>query len=279
MTTYTRIGAGASNIAVSSSNPTTDYMEDVIFGSFGDVVSVTAKGKTLLKFGDRTDLGTGMTTLAQFGSGILNEDYQTTNSITHIASTSANDTEEVKYEYHTVSGTGTDAQFTFGIGTVTLQGQTKTALPVACARVSRVYNNDSTLLEGTVYVAQDVTFTSGVPQTAAAIHAVISAGEQQTFKAATTISNSDYYILTSGLVEVGKKTNAVVDFRLEVRQVGGVFRPVAFATCGQGDMQTIDINPPAIVPKNADVRITAAASTTNVEAGGWFNGYLAAVQS
>lgn len=36
---------------------------------------------------------------------------------------------------------------------------------------------------------------------------------------------------------------------------------------------------PAIVPKNADVRITATASTTNVEAGGWFNGYLAAVTS
>lgn len=255
------------------------YMaEQIIENTFGDKVSVLDKKKTLLKFGKRTDLGsTTRSTLAIMG-GNLNETYVTDNTITHFSSSSANDTGDCYIEGHTVTGTGTSAQFTFVTQTVTLAGQTKTALTTPLARVSRVANTSATEWEGDIYVAEDVTFTNGVPQTASAIHIQVPAGEQQSFKAASTISNSDYYIITGGAVTVDKKTNAVVDFRLEVRLVGGVFRPVALISCTQGDAKFIPLDPPAIVPKNADFRITGIASTTSVEAGAWVNGYLASVQ-
>jgi len=250
--------------------------EAIIEDTYGDTVSVAAKKKTLLKFGDRSDLAaTTRSTVAELGLAALNETYVTTDAITHFASSSGSDTGDCYIEGHTVTGTGTSAQFTFVTQTVTLAGQTRTALTTPLARVSRVANPTSTEWVGNIYVAEDVSFASGVP--ASASHIMVPAGEQQSLKAATTISNSDYYIITSGAVEVGKKTNAVVDFRLEVRLVGGVFRPVAFVSCSQGDSKFIPISPPAIVPKNADVRITALASTTNVEAGAWFNGYLASV--
>ena len=253
--------------------------ERAIESDFGDTASVIAKNKSLLKFGSITNLGTSRSTIGTWGSGEINETYVTTNAITHFASSDGGDTGDMVVEGHTVSGTGTDAEFTFVVQTVTLDGQTKTALTTPLARCSRVYNTTGTEWVGDIYIAQDVTFTSGVPQTASAIHMVVPAGEQQSFKAATTISNADYYILSEFLVSVGKKTNAVVDFRLEIRRVGGVFRPVSFATVSDGNSVTTLFNPPVIVPKNADVRLTAEASTTNVAASGWFNGYLALVTS
>lgn len=252
-------------------------VEQIIQDTYGDTVSVAQKKKTLLKFGKRTDLGsTNYSTLAIMG-GNDNETFVTTNAITHFASSSGSDTGDCYIEGHTVSGTGADAQFTFVTQTVTLAGQTKTALTTPLARVSRVANTSATAWVGNIYVAEDVTFTGGVPQTATAIHIQVPAGEQQSFKAATTISKADYYIVTGGTVAVAKKTNAVVDFRLEVRLVGGVFRPVALVSCTQGDSKFIPLDPPVIVPANADVRIAALASTTAVEASGWINGYLAKV--
>ncbi len=47
-----------------------------------DTVSIQAKKKTLLKFGDKADLGTSSATLAKLGSGEDNETYVTTNAIT-----------------------------------------------------------------------------------------------------------------------------------------------------------------------------------------------------
>ncbi len=251
--------------------------EREIYKTFGDTVSAWDKGKSLLKFGDRDDLGTSRTTLAALGSGILNETYVTTNIITHFASSSGSDLLTMKVEGHTVVGTGTDSAFTFLVQEVTLVGQTKTALTTPLARVSRIYNSSATLWVGDIYVAQDVTFTSGVPQTATAIHIKVLAGEQQSLKAATTISNVDYWIVNGWLTEVDRKANAIVDFRLELRLAGGVFRPVAFTSVTQGTTVDIPFRPPLIVPSNADVRVTATASTTGVEAGSWVNGVLAIV--
>lgn len=250
--------------------------EIIIEDTFGDVVSVQDKKKTLLKFGDRDDVGTSRATVARLGSGELHETYVSSNTITHVASDSGSDTGSATIEYHTVDGSG---NFTFGVQTVTLAGTTKTALTTPCARVSRMYNPTATEWVGNIYVAEDVTFTGGVPQTASAVHLVVSAGEQQSFKAATTISNSDYYIVTGGTVSVLKKTSATVDFRLEVRQKGGVFRPVAIVGASTTGVNSVyvPLYPPVIVPANADVRITAVSSAASTEVAGWMQGYLASV--
>lgn len=250
--------------------------EQIIQDTYSDTVSVADKKKTLLKFGNRTDLGsTTRSTIGHLGLAALNETYVTTNAITHFASSSGSDTGDMYVEGHTVSGTGTSAQFTFVTQTVTLAGQTKTALTTPLARVSQVYNSSATDWVGDIYVAEDVAFTAGVP--ASGSHIKVPAGEQTSFKAATTVSNTDYGIIDEWVVTVGKKTNAVVDFRLEIREVGGVFRPKVFAEASQGETFMLRFEAPIIVPKNADVRVTALASATNVEAGSWFNGYLAKV--
>lgn len=71
-----------------------------------------------------------------------------------------------------------------------------------------------------------------------------------------------------------------VDFRLRVRDVGGVFRtinpPVTLNSTGKSHMTKV-YDPPIIVPKNSDIIITAVGSTTGIEVSAGFNSYLATV--
>jgi hypothetical protein len=242
-----------------------------IDNTYGD--RVRPKAKSLHKFGKNEDVGTSIETIWEQGG---NETYVTTNAIDKISSSSGSDTEVITIEGHTVSGTGTDAEFTFVVQTVTLVGQTETALTTPIARVSRAYNAGSTALVGDVYIYEDDTVTAGVPQTATKIHLKIPAGQNTSFKGATTFSNTDYFILTEVHFAVGKKAAATVDFDLEVRKVGGLFLPkfqTTLATTGSNSESEVFM-PYYIVPKNADVRIRAIASTTGVEADCNFEGIL-----
>lgn len=245
-----------------------------IVNTYGDLV--TTKGKSLFKFGKNEDLGTSSETIWEQGG---NETYATSDLITHVSSSSGSDTETIYYEGHTSTGSGASTQFTFISDTVTLVGQTKTALPTPVARISRSENQGSTALVGDVYFYEDDTVVTGVPQTASKIHMKIPAGGNNSFKGATTFSNVDYFVLTELHLAVGKKTSATVDFALEVRKVGGLFLPkfqTTLATTGSNS-ENIEFRPYLIVPKNADVRVVATASTTGVEADCNFEGFLVTV--
>lgn len=248
--------------------------------TFGDTVSVQEKKKTLLKFGKNVDLDTAWETVWVQGG---DETYVTDNLIDTISSSNAGDTQEVTIEGHTVSGTGTDAQFTFVVQTATLNGQNKVVLTTPLARVSRLANNSTTAFAGDIYVYEDDTLTGGVPNTASKIHLKVlgSAGDTQSFKAATTFSNSDYFICTGGWASVNKAASAAVDFEMQVRTVGSVFRPVARLSLNStgSTTQQITFDPPVIVPKNADMRVRAIASAVNCEVNASFYGYLAIVTS
>ena len=255
--------------------------ERVIEGTYGDVVSVKAKAKNLLKFGKNVDLDAGSSETIWATGG--NETYVTTNVIDTISSSSAGDTQSVVIEGHTVSGTGAASQFTFVSQTATLNGQNKVVLSTPLARVSRLSDTGSTDFAGDVYVYEDDTITGGVPNTASKIHisALGSIGDNQSFKAATTFSNTDYFICTGGWASVRRANTAVIDFIFEVRLPGGTFRPVSaltLNTAGAGFAQ-IDFKPYVIVPKNSDLRVVAISSTNNVQADASFQGYLAAVQA
>lgn len=254
--------------------------EQVILGTYGDTVSVAAKKKTLLKFGRRDNVGTTYRTLWNMPGTADHEAYPTTNAITHFASSDAGDTGSVAIEGHTVSGTGTSAEFTFVTQTVTLAGQTKTALTTPLARVNRVYNPTATEWLGSIYVAQDVTFTGGVPTVDSAVHMRTPAASNQSQKCATTISNLDYWIVTAVAGSILQKTSEFADLRLEVREVGGVFRErFNFAVSSSGGPTTrFEVYPPLIVPKNADIRMVAESGSANTIISAWINGYLAAVQ-
>ena len=256
------------------------YAERVIEGQYGHRVSVWEKSKQLLKFGRNAGLGTSLETVWEFGG---DETYVSDNLITHVSSSDASDTATVmKIEGHTVTGSGASAQYRFGLQSVTLDGQNKVALSRPLARSSRAFVESGTLA-GDFYVFEDDTLTNGVPDTDSKVHLTVegaTSGHTQSFKAATTFSDSDYFICTGGYAGVTKKTSASVDFVVEVRQPGGVFRPtagrVSLQSTGLSTAQ-IDFKPYVIVPKNSDIRIRAAASTTGVEVDASFSGYLAQV--
>jgi len=250
--------------------------EREIQATFGDVVSIDKKAKSLLKFGKSAELSADtMETIWAFGG---HETYVQGNLIDSISSSNAADNEEIYLECHTVEGTGTDQKFTFMTQVVTLDGQNRVPLPTPVARVSTVYNNNGTELAGAVYVYEDTAITSGVPQDSTKVHEYIPQGFQQSFKAATTFSDQDYYVLTGGFGSVSNKQAASVDFYLEVRTAGKVFRQgAAVSASSTGGSWDLNLDPCIIIPKNADVRVTCETSTQGAVVFGSFKGYLAKV--
>lgn len=247
--------------------------------TYGDRVSVEGKLKTLLKFGKNNSVGTGFETVWTIGD---DETYATTNAIDSISSSNSGDSQAIKVEGHTVTGTGTSAQYTFVVQEATLNGQSKVTLSTPLARCSRMYNNSATAIAGTVNVYEDSAITNGVPNDMSKVHAQILGGdsENQSFKAATTFSDRDYFFLTSLYGSVGKKTSAHVDLVLERMAPGKTWLPIIqFEVAEEGGVAKIDFDPVLIIPKNYDVRIRAAASTTNVEVDAGFHGYIAKVTS
>lgn len=249
--------------------------EREIQAQYGDVVSIDRKAKSLIKFGKSGNLAAD--TLSTVWTVGGNETYVTDNTIEYISSSSASDTQEITLECHTVTGTGADAQFTFLAQAVQLNGQTPVALDTPVARVSHAYNSNGTELVGRVTVYENTTVVGGVPSDATKIHIDIPQGLQGAFKGATTFSNTDYYVLTGGFGSVSKKQDASADFFLEVRTAGGVFIQTAAISASSGGPWNVELDPAVIIPKNADVRITADASANNTVVFGIFKGYLAKV--
>ena len=250
--------------------------EREIQATFGDVVSIDKKAKSLLKFGKSAELAAN--TIETVWSHGGHEVYVQDNLIDSISSSNIADNEEIYLECHTVEGTGTDQKFTFMTQTVSLNGRTRVPLPTPVARVSRAYNNNGTELLGAVYVYQDTLITNGVPTDRTKVHAHIPQGFQQSFKGATTFSDEDYYILTGGFGSVSNKQAASVDFYLEVRAAGKIFRQgAAVSASSTGGSWDIDLDPCIIIPKNADIRITCETATQGAVVFGSFKGYLAKV--
>ena len=240
--------------------------------TYGDKVSIDRKAKSLVKFGRSAQLGTGsLETVWSVGG---NETYLSTNSISHVSSSSASDDQEVTIEGHTLSNN----EFTFVSQTATLNGQNTVALNTDLARVSRIYNSDSTELVGRVVAYENTALSGGVPTDVTKIHIDIPAGFQQSFKAATTFSKNDYFIMTGFYGSVSARQSGSVDFYPEIRQVGKVFRQTGcFTGSTNGGSTEIALDPPLIVPKNADIRIRCETETNNLVVFGIFKGYIAKV--
>lgn len=237
---------------------------------YGHRVSFDLKNKYLRKFGRNIDLDTNVEEMIWITGGI--EDLPTDNLITHFASSSLSDTGiSLIVEGHTIDGSG---NLTFVTQAITLAARTKTALGTPLARVTRCYNDGATSFVGTIYVARNVTFTDGVP--ASDIHLTVLPEDQQSLKAATSISSSDYWIINTVIFSVKRSASAVVDFKFQVRLKNGVWR-TQFATSissSQSVYQFVDEDNPLIVPPNSDIRIEATSSANNATADAIFSGPL-----
>jgi len=249
--------------------------EREIYQTFGEKVSIDRKAKSLVKFGKSGELTTGSFQTVWTVGG--NETYVSTNIIDSISSSSILDQEEIYVEGHIVSGTGFDQQFTFVSFTVNLNGQNRVALPISLARVSLIYNNNGSPLQGRIVVYENTALTNGIPTDVTKIHIDIPLGFQESFKAATTFSNTDYYILTGGFGSVSLKQDGSADFYLEIREPGKIFRQVAGVSATNAGPWTINLDPAVIIPKNCDIRVRAETSANNLVVFTSFQGYLAKV--
>lgn len=236
-------------------------------------VSVDNKRKDLLKFGRSDQVQTTATTLMTLPTGTFNETYVSDNTITHFASATEGDTSRsITIEGHTVDGSGNFTFVTQTVATGAVDGRTKTALTTPLARVTRAANVGATTLTGPFYVAEDVTFTAGVPQTDSAVHLMIAAGKQQSQKAATCLSSTDYWIVTGFNSFVLTKASAFANVELEVRNKGGVFRQLEAMKADGG---LVPFKPFIIIPANSDVRLVGDADQNGRSVGGSIQGYLA----
>lgn len=249
--------------------------------AMGHIVSVEAKAKSLLKFGYNPNVGTDATrhTVWYTGKYDAHETYadQNVNPIDSISSSNASDTEVMSVEGHTE----TDGNKTFVVQTPTLDGQNRVALSTPLNRVTRIKHaqQSATNLAGEIYCYQNTTISSGKPVDTTKIHLTIPAGENQSQKCSTSLSSTDYWIVTkisAGYLE--KSGTNFADVRLEKRPSGGVFVPVSRGvTISTGREDDKKFAPYEIIAPNSDVRLTALASATSQAINGDIDGYLAKI--
>ena len=245
-----------------------------IFADYGDRVSVEAKNKDLIKFGRNKLVQTNRTTLMTLPTGVFNENLLTDNLITTISSDNAADVVTLSVEGHTISG----GVFTFVKQDVILQGTNQVTLVTPLARCSRMYNMGSVDLVGVIYAYEDdTTTTPGVPDTGAKVHCMIDLGFNNSEKAATTISDQDYYIVTSFYADCLEKATTFGVVHLEVRYPGGVFRNIVDRSCNDTNHVYHELKPYLVVPRNSDIRIRVSSSTNSKDFSGGIQGVLAKI--
>lgn len=261
-----------------SINPPFDILQafTYIHDRLGDQVALDDADLSILKFGRNESIGTSAPeTIWQMQD---HETFCTTDLIDSVSSSSAADTMEVTIIGHSVQGTGASAQFSITANTVTLNGQTRVALPNTMARAHRMYVTGTDIPAGDLHVYEDTALTGGVPSDLTKAHLKIRAGETQTYKAAYTTSYNEYLLISSLVASVAKKTSAIADIQLQVREPGGAFRPkFEFSVSSAGGVATIDFKPYIIVPKNSDLRVVAVSDTNDTHVNAAWNSYSTVV--
>lgn len=238
-------------------------------------ISAESKSKSLHKFGENLLVGTAEATVMTLPSGVTSESYVSTNAINRISSSNDGDDQSVVVEGHTIDGNG---NLTFAVQTVTLTGQTAAELTTPLARVTRLYNADTTDWAGNIYVHElDATIDAGVPQATAKIHLIGPAGENQSLKASTAVSQGDVLLITELYASMNKKTAGYGVIRLRIRSQGGVFRTLFKRGVANGAELNMEFKPYIIVPPNSDIIITAEADNASTPIAAGFNSILLAV--
>ena len=238
------------------------HAQNAIFDTYGDTVSIWDKAKTLSKFGKNSDLDTGVReTIWETGG---DETFKTANDIDVVVSSNPGDTQSIVIEGHTISGTN----LTFVVQTLTLNGTTNVSLTTPLARVTRAYNNGTTDFAGTITVKDNGSTT----------HLTINGadGQNQSKKCQTSISQNDYYIITSLSGGVIGSVSATINFEFQVRDAGKVWRTIR--EFNSSTFTDVHLETPIIIKPNSDIRMVGTSGTNNTKAIASFSGYLALIQ-
>lgn len=256
------------------------YAEKVIEDTYGDVVSVNDKKKGLVKFGRNQNVGSASTgyTIWYTGQDRANETYvaDNVNSIDSVSSGSTSDTMQVTVEGHTMA----NGDRTFVIQTATLEGRTRVALGTPLNRMTRMYvSSGTTTNAGELYGYQNTSLTNGKPTDTTKIHITVPTGKNQSEKASTALSSRDYWIVTGFRGSVLEKASAAfADVELQVRRVGGVWRPLDDISATSDATGARKPVPYFIIPPNSDVRLVAISDSSSRDISGSIEGYLAIIK-
>jgi len=154
-----------------------------------------------------------------------------------------------------------------------LDGQNKVTLDTPLARSERIYNTNDTLLVGTIYCYEDDTVIAGVPQTTDKIHCIVQAGDQQSYKAASTCPDNIYYLIHQWYGSLLEKTSSFADFTFQQRTLTSSFRPdISLGTNGAPIVYPFD--PCLIVRPNTDLKVTVVADGPNTSVTAGFSGIV-----
>lgn len=153
------------------------------------------------------------------GSPPMTYTYSSTANIGTISSSDASDTGDIEIQ-------GLDTNYDLVTQTVTLNGQTDVSLSTNLLRVFRMKNVGSSDFVGVVYLRTNGSGqTSGVPDTANTVRAIVNDGNNQTLMAVYTIPSGktgymrDWYANTAG---ASKNSNYVI--KLLARTESQVFQ-------------------------------------------------------
>lgn len=246
-------------------SPMIGYALNRIEREFGDRCEVNRKD--LNKFGGNPAVGVTEVSLNSWGA---DEVFQTSNVTLKMSSSSASDTSGVFIEYAFLNSKN---EFEFAAMQATLDGQNKVTLPSAAARWMRMYTSGD--VAGDVYIYRDGAITAGVPDDLTTVHNAIPAGDNQSQKAGTTITHSNYFLMSSYWADVVKKTGASITIKIKIREFGGDFRsaPRRGASDSNGLRQEYDSY--FIVKPGSDIVITATSSVASTDVTAGFNGMFA----
>ncbi len=255
----------------------------MIFAETGDLVRINQKAKSLYKFGRHTAVGTSRESLTLLQGTETLLTYPTTNSIDRVVSDDASYTGTVTIEGHTIA----DGLLTFVTQDAILNGTTAVTLTTPLARAIRITYKTPVAMAANkkVYVYENVATTAGVPNTAANTKLILDSNFGGSQKAATSISNSDYLIITGIFFSLKGATGSGKHASIELRsrKVGTTnfpFRTIfedTIRTDGTSSLNFCSPHTYFIIPRNSDVELQLTASAAGVEVTGGFFGYFAEV--
>lgn len=235
-------------------DPQLAHEQREIANRFGDRVSFLRNARSVIKFGENLDIDTAASEEVWNVGGI--EILPTSNTITSISSSDAGDNQTIRLSTHTLNA----GAFTEVTQEVTLNGQTPVALDTPVARVERGFNASATEIVGDVWVHEG-NATAGVPPIAEA-HLLIRPDDQQSQKAALTVQDTDYFVITGVEASIGRGgTTARVDVDLRIQEPGGVARTrYSFGLAAGAGPVALKFNPALLVKPNSDVRFLAGTT-------------------
>ena len=232
----------------------------VIESTYGDTCYI--KSKSLSKFGYNNDIDSAQTEMVWETGGI--ETLPTGNTIDEVVSTNVGDTQNIVVEGHVLSG----SNLLFVVQSATLTGTTPVTLTTPLYRCTRLYNNDSSDFIGTITVEDSANVTT---------HITIEATQQhnQSNKCATSLSASDYWIITGAFFSVEKSQSAYAEFDIQIKEYGKVWRSRYHNSVANSGDARVTFDPPLIAPRNSDVRVIATSGSANTKCFAKIQGYLA----